>query len=220
MGRVIVAALTALAASSAPAAAQCPDGSPPPCRARLAAPTPIDSFLIDRTEVTVEQYAKYVETASIPAPWLELPADSLPVSGVMWEEARDYCLHLGERLPTEAEWEAAARSSDGWSYPWGNSWESGRANAGNAWERLVPVGSHRSGASPAGALDMAGNVWEWTSTRGTMSDNGMSQYIIRGGAFDSPAERITTYYRVAYPAQVRERQRQEYFGKIGFRCAR
>jgi formylglycine-generating enzyme required for sulfatase activity len=98
--------------------------------------------------------------------------DDYPVVGVSWFEAVAYCRWLTAqtgipfRLPTEAEWEKAARGPDGRIWPWGNIWEDGRCNSKEAGkERTTPVGSFPDGASPYGVLDMAGNVWEWCATK-------------------------------------------------------
>ncbi len=98
--------------------------------------------------------------------------DNHPVVGISWYEAVAYVRWLSSqtgcdfRLPTEAEWEKAARGPDGLIWPWGNTWKEGRCNSEEAGiGKTTPVGSYPKGASPYGALDMAGNVWEWTATR-------------------------------------------------------
>ncbi|OGG48432.1 MAG: hypothetical protein A3F84_14700 [Candidatus Handelsmanbacteria bacterium RIFCSPLOWO2_12_FULL_64_10] len=90
-----------------------------------------------------------------------------PVVGVSWEDAKAYCEWAGKRLPTEEEWQQACQGRDGREYPWGNGFGSGRANIEGFREgflQTAPVGSYPNGASPYGAMDMAGNVWEWTSS--------------------------------------------------------
>ncbi len=150
----------------------------------------LDGFWIDKYEVTNGQYARCVEAGVCRAPWspgsytrahyYDRPeyAD-YPVIWVNWWMAKTYCEWAGRRLPTEAEWEKAARGTDQRRYPWGNDPLTGeRANfcdvncplphANPAFDDgfadTAPVGSFPLGASPYGALDMAGNVWEWTST--------------------------------------------------------
>ena len=144
----------------------------------------LDAFWIDRTEVTNEQYRGCVEAGTCPAPttcdWGEPTySDSSkadhPVVCVSWEDAKAYCEWAGKRLPTEAEWEKASRGTDGRKYPWGDGFDGSRLNfcdancefyhkdsdADDGYQRTAPVGSYVEGASPYGALDMAGNVWEW-----------------------------------------------------------
>ena len=129
----------------------------------------LPAFRIDRTEVTREDYWRCVRANRCREAWRRptWTAPRGPVTGVSWHQARTYCAWVGGRLPTEAEWEKAARGTDARRYPWGNEPPTReravfgmRMNVGQP----EPVGSHPSGASPYGALDMAGNVWEWTES--------------------------------------------------------
>jgi formylglycine-generating enzyme required for sulfatase activity len=133
----------------------------------------LDSFLIDKHEVTVGQYAEFLQQAggNAPSDWKsmnQLANKKRPVSNVDWADAAAYCKWAGKRLPTEAEWEKAARGTDGRLYPWGNDPPTSRhANYGQSGPNnngaLAPVGSFEEGKSPYGVYDMAGNVWEWVS---------------------------------------------------------
>jgi WD40 repeat protein/formylglycine-generating enzyme required for sulfatase activity len=131
----------------------------------------LDAYWIDRTEVTNAQYQKCVEAGACSAPrWRggdkdQFNAPNQPVVCMSWQEAADFASWAGGRLPTEAEWEKAARGTDGRLYPWGNSApDCSKANFGMCeLEHTVAVGSYPAGASPYGVLDMAGNVWEWVS---------------------------------------------------------
>lgn len=129
----------------------------------------LDEFEIDVYEVTVAQYAAFVAETGwrLPGDWrteTRHPAGNLPVTHVAWPDAAAYCEWAGKRLPTEAEWEKAARGTDERRYPWGNEWDGARAAVSVSVETgPVPVGSYPEGASPYGALDMAGNVHEWVA---------------------------------------------------------
>lgn len=176
----------------------------------------LDSFYIDRTEVPVGAYASYVAAGRAPAPWAVRPADSLPVTGVLWSEAEGYCRwrHRLARLPTEEQWEAGARGTAGLLYPWGPTWEEGRANADNSRLGLSPVGASAAGATTAGVMDLIGNAWEWTAS------SIKSQHVIRGGAYNSPRTVATSVYRTSLPATAPETLRVTNYGNTGFRCVR
>jgi formylglycine-generating enzyme required for sulfatase activity len=148
------------------------------------------AFHIDRTEVTRAMFARCVAAKRCPTPPVDLTTDGdLPVTRVSWNEARAFCAFAGGRLPTEDEWEKAARGDDGREYPWGNDLDCSHANWGNyenegpcASEnpgKPVAVGGYPQGASPSGALDMAGNVWEWVADR---YDRDPGRRVVRGGS--------------------------------------
>jgi formylglycine-generating enzyme required for sulfatase activity/predicted Ser/Thr protein kinase len=170
------------------------------------------AFYIDSTEVTVASYLRYLTTAGIATPWRQPPPDDWPATGILWSEAQRFCGARRARLPTEAEWEAAARGPDGRRYPWGDQWARGRANAAGASDTLAPVGAFPQGRSFVGALDMVGNAWEWVDAD-TVTRGGQVRHVIKGGAFNSLPQIATATYRVTLPDD------REQLWNTGFRCA-
>jgi formylglycine-generating enzyme required for sulfatase activity len=129
----------------------------------------LPAYFIDRFEVTNAHYARYLAETNHhpPSQWESgrYPAgqERYPVNNVTWEEANAYCAWAGKALPTEAQWEKAARGPDGRLYPWGNEFDPERANIGGRANGPRPVGSFEAGQSPYGVHDMVGNLWEWTA---------------------------------------------------------
>ena len=136
----------------------------------------LPAFYIDKYEVTNLQYKQFIDADNRKSPshfrnrtYPEGKADH-PVTFVNWHDAEAYCQWANKRLPTDAEWEKAARGTDGRIFPWGNEFDVNKANTPVRWEALMqngdttPVGSFASGISPYGLYDMSGNVWEWTSS--------------------------------------------------------
>ena len=193
-------------------------------------PVYLEAFAIDRTEVTNAAFAEFVaQTGSQPKiGWTAEEAQARatePVVGVVWAEAEAYCRWAGKRLPTEAEWEKAARGTDGRLYSWGNEWDAARANTLESKHREVfPAGSYPAGASPYGALDMAGNAAEWVAdyfdfTYYTVAPDHnptgptrVLDRVLRGGSWASPHHQVQTFFRdSSHSAEPNLR--------LGFRCA-
>ena len=199
----------------------------------------LDTFVIDQVEVTNQRYMEFVKSTGHrhpPNPYGTGPLlsikglEQLPVVQTTWYDAKAYCTWAKKRLPTEAEWEKAARGTDGRLYPWGNEPPTGkRTNFDREWEdehTLHTVGSLPDGDSPYGVKDMAGNVREWVSdwydpqyykdmpnrNPHGPEKNGVVRSI-RGGSWHSPASDITT------SARGRGGFALQTHG-TGFRCAR
>ena len=150
-----------------------------------------------------------------------------PAVEASWHGARFYCRWRGKRLPTEAEWERAARGTEGRPYPWGNQPpDKGRAHYGAGWGETVGVGSLRGGATPEGVRNMAGNVHEWVSSLyepypygakdGREHPDASGERVTRGGAADTDAETLSTTWRGANVS----RNPLSGHHNIGFRCAK
>ena len=213
----------------------------------------LDAFWIDRTEVTNAQYVQFLNAlgehvgaceghdcaetqvadkyshilrGSQDGRYLvERGFEDHPVTQVSWYGAQAYCAWAGGRLPTEAEWEKAARGVDGHLYPWGNEPpDCDKAQYGDCGGATVPVGSRPAGASPYGVLDMAGNVWEWVAdwydpagydpapVENPQGPEAGIRKVFRGGSWGYPP----AFTR----ATDRARNRPTYAGfGLGFRCA-
>jgi formylglycine-generating enzyme required for sulfatase activity len=198
----------------------------------------LDAFGIDRTEVTVAAYRRCIGagvctpgSVSAADDRLSLPAH--PITGVDFHQASRFCAWVGGRLPTEAEWERAARGHDRRRFPWGDAYNDRLANHGGGFRQVdpvdghrfaAPVGSYPDGASPYGVLDLAGNAWEWTADlfaadayvvtspvnpRGPASG---AQRVVRGGSWRYPPIAL----RLAHRNRLGEGESQP---DLGFRCA-
>jgi eukaryotic-like serine/threonine-protein kinase len=179
----------------------------------------LPAFRIDRTEVTRGMYARCVAARKCATPPVDLASDeTLPITQVSWDDARAYCAFAGGRLPTEVEWEKAARGGDGREFPWGNQADCARGNwgnfdgegpcAGKNPGRPVAVGQYPTGASPYGALDLGGNVWEWVADK---YDLDASRRVVRGGSCCSYFVEPRAANRNAWDPRHRD-------GDLGFRC--
>jgi formylglycine-generating enzyme required for sulfatase activity len=215
-----------------------------------AHPVYLDAFWMDKFEVTNARYKKCVDAGKCTEPSNKTSAtrsayfgnaefDDYPVSYVRWEQARTYCEWAGKRLPTEAEWEKAARGTDGRLFPWGNDFDGTRLNfcdkgcAANwkddKWEDgfadTSPAGNYARGASPYGIMDLAGNVYEWTAdwyddkyyassprNNPTGPSTGQAR-VVRGGSWDNAAGNLFAVLRIwkGYSSA---------YINVGFRCAK
>lgn len=187
------------------------------------------SFFMDLTEVTCEEYLKFL-TATVrrnPRHWTaqtcQRGAEKQPVTGVEWEDAKAYADWANKRLPTEAEWEFAARGVLSAMYPWGNEWRANAANAGDSGaQRLMDVGSYPNGKSSTGVMDLIGNAWEWTSSDVVVYPGGslsspipQDVKVIRGGSWREAINEATGTYR----GYLHKTNAKDY-SATGFRCVK
>ena len=192
----------------------------------------VGAFEIDKLEVSNQEFERFVwETGYVTdaerageTSWRYYAKDKPqhPVVKVTWNDAVAFCEWAGKRLPSEAEWEKAARGTDARSYPWGNQWDAARANSREAGKRgTTAVGSFPAGASPYGVLDMAGNVDEWTADWFKAYPGGdfYSPYygekfrVIRGGGWFDDEQSVRTTERSCSGVEAAN-------DDVGFRCAR
>ena len=207
----------------------------------------MEAFAIDQYEVTNARYAECVAAGVCAAPvstasythdpyYGNAEFNNYPVINVSWFDANTYCEWRGARLPTEAEWEKAARGVDGFIYPWGDEFDGNIVNFcdtncnfdwanktyDDGYEDVSPVGTYPDGASPYGVYDMAGNVWEWTAdwydvypggNASISSDFGQTYRVLRGGSWNNLDNLVRSASRGWYvPANADF--------SFGFRCAR
>ena len=193
----------------------------------------VETFHIDLHEVTNANYHLFVSATKREPPyhWSEgnIPAgkEGHPVIYVSWHDANAYCKWSGKRLPTEQEWEKAARGENGNIYPWGNEWSLDKSN--NPYKGSTgtqPVGTYPEGRSPYGLYDMSGNVWEWVDSfylphpGNTIprAEYGKDKRVLKGGSwFDCLSYgcglSAPTFNRSFFTPEVKN-------NSFGFRCAK
>jgi formylglycine-generating enzyme required for sulfatase activity len=198
----------------------------------------LDGFYIDQYEVSNRQFQAFADASGYVTDaehkneantWRTAYAAGMgdyPVVWMSWNDARAYCDWAGKRLPTEAEWEKAARGTDARLWPWGSDWDADRLNSGQGGRRATtPVGSFPDGASPYGVLDMAGNVWEWVNDwyaaayyqtgndRNPTGPESGEDRVLRGGGYNNGLYEVRTAHR-------HKGGQTGYAPDHGFRCAR
>jgi formylglycine-generating enzyme required for sulfatase activity len=199
----------------------------------------LPAFFIDKYEVTNKRYKRFIDATGYKVPWSQDPAVAAyawnwqvrmypegkgddPVVLVSWEDARTFCAWAGKSIPSEAQWEKAARGAGGKSYPWGNDWEAAKANtADSGVKQTSPFGTFKADVSEFGVNDLAGNVSEWVEEWfAPYPGNPMTSYeernkyrVLRGGSWDYSHSIANGYHRqYALP--------QSQMAAIGFRCVK
>lgn len=190
----------------------------------------VDRFYIDRTEVIHADYKQFLDATKRKAPlqWLggvyPVQLSDHPVTFVTWSDADEYCKWKGKRLPTEAQWEKAARGTDGREFPWGNEFDTKKVNALGEFSSTTPAGMFPDGKSPYGALDMAGNVQEWTAdwykpySDNTFKDEdyGEKHKVVRGGGWGGMGHyTLQVYLRTSFRNSAPP---NGVYNDVGFRC--
>ena len=177
----------------------------------------LPAFYVDKFPVTNRQYEAFCRDTGYrwPKYWTDarFNGPDHPVVGVSAADALKYCRWAGKDLPTEEQWEKAARGTDGRLFPWGNDEpQNGRACCGRdpTEGATDPVAAHPENKSPFGAMDLAGNVWEWTAT--TIED-GETYHVVKGGCYNDPPTLIRADVRL-------EAGPKDKFETIGFRCVK
>ena len=182
----------------------------------------VSAFYIQKYTVTNQQYMAFVNASGYQTDaerknetetWrtaFSAGKENHPVVWMSWNDANAYCEWAGLRLPTEAEWEKAARGDDARLWPWGNKWDSSRLNmAANMIDTTMPVGSFPTGSSPYGVMDMAGNAWEWVHdwydatyyqhgedrTQDPQGPETGEDRVLRGGGFRNGMHQVRTAHR-------------------------
>lgn len=194
----------------------------------------LENYLIDKYEVTNGQFKSFLMATGRYSKQellnliirLQMLKNNLPVRNVTWYDADTYCKAVGKRLPSEAEWEKAARGTEGIEYPWGNKWNPDALNAGQGEDDVTPVGSFENGKSPFGVYDMAGNVMEWTQnwyepypgSTYKSPNYGNKRKVVRGGSWGGVGHYVIPhYFRVAYRYDFPP---DGAYNDVGFRCAK
>ena len=192
----------------------------------------LDEFYVDKYEVTNKEYKKFLDLSGydeLPGHWKNgsyaVGTEMYPVTHITWRESLTYALWAKKTLPTEAQWEKAARGNYGRIFPWGNTYEKGKSNIDiDGIRALAKTGSYPDDVSPYGVYDMAGNVMEWTMDwylpyPGNSYKNprfGKSLKVLRGNAYQKAGHYFLDAYRYSFSRT--EADPNDYFENVGFRC--